>query len=102
MYDIRDEKRLKQTAKIIEGYGVRIQYSVFKCNLNKRELERLHWELSKILRKEDSLISIGLCESCTKMVRAKNKDRNEEDISTDLRYEIEPTFVPIEDVYFYN
>jgi CRISPR-associated protein Cas2 len=73
MYDIRDEKRLKQTAKIIEGYGVRIQYSVFKCNLNKRELERLHWELSKILRKEDSLISIGLCESCTKMVRAKNQ-----------------------------
>jgi CRISPR-associated protein Cas2 len=73
MYDIRDEKRLKQIAKIIEGYGVRIQYSVFKCNLNKRELERLHWELSKILRKEDSFITIGLCENCTKMVMVKNQ-----------------------------
>lgn len=40
-YNIRDEKRLRKVAKIMEGYGQRIQYSVFRLHHNERGLERL-------------------------------------------------------------
>ncbi|EMN95623.1 CRISPR-associated endoribonuclease Cas2-like protein, partial [Leptospira interrogans serovar Medanensis str. UT053] len=29
-YDIREPKRLRRVAKIMEGFGERIQYSVFR------------------------------------------------------------------------
>ncbi len=36
-YDITDEKRLRNVAKICEDYGVRVQYSVFECRLDEDE-----------------------------------------------------------------
>ena len=36
-YDVRDPKRLRKAAKHMEGYGERMQYSVFRCWLNPRE-----------------------------------------------------------------
>ena len=39
-YDVRDAKRLRKTAKHMEGYGERMQYSVFRCWLTPREMER--------------------------------------------------------------
>src|SRR5437868_2121575 len=42
-YDVRDPKRLRKAAKHMEGYGERIQYSVFRCWLNPRGMERLRW-----------------------------------------------------------
>ncbi len=35
VYDIRDAKRLKKLAELMEYYGVRVQKSVFECNLNE-------------------------------------------------------------------
>lgn len=70
-YDIRDPKRLSQTAHQLEGYGARIQYSVFRCRLTVRQLERLQWELTPILAPEDDLLIIGLCSSCASRVRKK-------------------------------
>ncbi len=49
-YDVRDEKRLRQCAKHMEGYGHRIQYSMFRCWMTAREVERLRWELTKMYR----------------------------------------------------
>ena len=37
-YDVRDPKRLRKTAKHMEGYGERMQYSVFRCWLTPRQL----------------------------------------------------------------
>jgi len=59
-YDIRDPKRLSQTARHLEGYGARVQYSLFRCRLTVRQLERLQWELTPILAPEDDLLIIGL------------------------------------------
>ncbi|MFH1421576.1 MAG: CRISPR-associated endonuclease Cas2 [Planctomycetota bacterium] len=73
-YDVRDQKRLRHTAKHLEGYGTRLQYSVFRCRLTMRQLERLQWELTCILKPEDSLITVGLCETCIKRIRKKNSD----------------------------
>lgn len=63
-YDVRNPKRLRQTAKKLEGYGQRIQYSIFRCRLDNETLEKLHWELNQILETEDDLLVIPLCECC--------------------------------------
>lgn len=64
-YDVRDEKRLRRTAKKLEGYGERLQDSVFRCKLSARQLERLRWELARILDVEDSLLVVPLCDGCS-------------------------------------
>ncbi len=71
-YDVRDRKRLRRTAKHLEGYGSRLQYSLFKCCLSNRGVERLRWELTRILAPEDSIMIIGLCPICAGRVRERN------------------------------
>lgn len=71
-YDVRDDKRLRRVAKHMEGYGERIQYSVFRCRLTKRGLERLKWELTKIMDKEDDLLIIGLCANCAEKIHRRS------------------------------
>ena len=63
-YDVRDPKRLRQVAKKLEGYGTRVQYSVFRCRLDRITLEKLHWELNQIMKEEDDLLVIPLCGEC--------------------------------------
>lgn len=71
-YDIRDEKRLRRVARILAGHGVRLQYSVFRCRLSARSLERLRWELAKVILKEDDLLVVGLCERCVEKLKTHN------------------------------
>ncbi len=48
-YDISDPKRLKKVADIMEGFGYRIQYSVFLCALSPTEVQKLKLTLSKVI-----------------------------------------------------
>ena len=64
-YDVRDTKRLRRTAKILEGYGERIQFSIFRVRVNKEKLEKIRWELSEVLSDVDDLLIIPLCERCS-------------------------------------
>jgi CRISPR-associated protein Cas2 len=73
-YDVRDEKRLLLTAKLLKGYGSRIQFSVFRCRLSKRQVERLKWDLTKIMAKEDDLLIIGICHKCSSRIQRRNVD----------------------------
>jgi CRISPR-associated protein Cas2 len=59
-YDVRDPKRLRRVAKLLEGYGTRVQYSIFRCRLDHLSLEKLHWELNQIMESEDDLLVIPL------------------------------------------
>ncbi len=68
-YDVHDEKRLKQVARLLEGRGERLQFSVFRCFLNKRELQRLRWELSRIMDPSDDLLVVRLCPGCVANIR---------------------------------
>ncbi len=68
-YDVRDPVRLRRTAKHLQGYGVRVQYSLFRCQLSKRQVERLCWELNNMMHEEDDLLVIGLCSRCTANVK---------------------------------
>jgi CRISPR-associated protein Cas2 len=64
-YDIRNPKRLRKAAKHIEGYGTRMQYSVFRCWLSPPQMQRLKWELTeKIVKPEDDVMFIPLCSRC--------------------------------------
>lgn len=71
-YDIRDPKRLRLTAKKLGGYGDRIQYSLFRCRLAEKEVERLRWELKKIVCAEDDVMMVGLCADCARTARRKS------------------------------
>jgi CRISPR-associated protein Cas2 len=63
-YDVRDDKRLRRCARHMEGYGHRVQYSVFRCWMTRREVERLRWELTEMLDREDEVLLIPLCGVC--------------------------------------
>lgn len=48
--------RLRQVAKICEGHGQRVQFSVFECTVNDAQLEVLRLRLRKaIVESEDNL-----------------------------------------------
>jgi CRISPR-associated protein Cas2 len=67
-YDVRDSKRLRRVAKKLEAYGTRMQFSVFRCRLDEKALEKLHWELNQLMTDEDDLLVIPLCECCAAKV----------------------------------
>jgi CRISPR-associated protein Cas2 len=67
-YDVRDPKRLRQVAKLLEGYGTRIQYSIFRCRLDRLALEKLHWELQQVMSAEDDLLVMPICAKCASRV----------------------------------
>jgi CRISPR-associated protein Cas2 len=63
-YDVRDEKRLRKAAKHLEGYGTRVQYSIFRCWLSPEQMQRLKWELTEKLTTDDDVLFIPLCSRC--------------------------------------
>ena len=73
-YDIREPKRWRKAYKILRGYGRPLQYSIFRCKLGTVEIERLRWELEKVLDAEDALMFIGLCSGCVERIIARNRE----------------------------
>lgn len=72
-YDIRDPKRWRKAYNLLQGYGERTQYSIFRCWLSMRSREKLRWELEKILAPEDSLLLIRLSHQCVAGIPAYNR-----------------------------
>lgn len=60
-YDIADPKRLRKVAKICEGFGVRLQFSVFECLLDGLGFQRIHNQLfTAIKHTEDQVLFVSL------------------------------------------
>ena len=54
--DRAGERRLRRVARICEGFGQRVQNSVFECTLSEAQLEQLIHRLEKAIdADEDSL-----------------------------------------------
>jgi len=68
-YDVHDPKRLRKAAKKCEGYGERLQHSVFRLWLTRTEMEQMRWELTEILEPEDDVLVIPLCSTCVAGVK---------------------------------
>ncbi len=73
-YDVRDPERLRRAARHMEGYGERMQYSVFRVWLTARAAERLRWELTELLCPEDDVLMIPLCASCVTGIRGTHTE----------------------------
>ncbi|MGQ9723655.1 MAG: CRISPR-associated endonuclease Cas2 [Candidatus Jordarchaeum sp.] len=66
-YDITDTKRLRNTAKVLESYGIRVQKSFFQCKIEKNKLEELINRLLQVINiKKDFLYIYPLCEDCNR------------------------------------
>ncbi len=65
-YDIAVDKRRTKIAKLLEGFGQRVQYSVFECDLTTKQYAELRRKLHKILKpaEADNLRTYKLCASC--------------------------------------
>jgi CRISPR-associated protein Cas2 len=72
-YDIRHPKRWRNVYRQLQGRGERIQYSLFRARLTRRQVEELRWELERLLAKEDDLMFVHLCPQCAERVRQRGK-----------------------------
>ena len=67
-YDVRDDARRRRAARILEGHGDRVQFSVFRVHCTPRQLLRLQWELSRALEREDNLLVIPVPDSVARRI----------------------------------
>jgi len=60
-YDVSEPKRLRRVHKLMKGYGIPLQYSVFQCDLSQSErillIEAL---MPTINHREDQVMLINL------------------------------------------
>lgn len=60
-YDVCDPKRLRKVHKLMCGYGEHLQLSVFRCELNKRELVELRARLSTLINhQQDQVLFVDI------------------------------------------
>lgn len=60
-YDISCPKRLRRVYRLMRGWGDHIQLSVFRCELNARELVELRMRLNAIISTvEDQVLFIDV------------------------------------------
>ncbi|MCQ2402099.1 MAG: CRISPR-associated endonuclease Cas2 [Lentisphaeria bacterium] len=55
-YDVTDDKRRSRIAKLMLGYGERIQQSVFCCQLNPREMLHLKEDIKQLIHPDDDQV----------------------------------------------
>jgi CRISPR-associated protein Cas2 len=71
-YDIREPARWREVYKIVRGRGRRVQYSIYRARLDDLQVERLRWELARVMAVEDSLLIVDLCPTCAANVISRN------------------------------
>ncbi len=60
-YDVCHPKRLRKVFKLMKGYGVHIQLSVFRCELDLRELVELRARLAdEIDHHQDQVLFVDI------------------------------------------
>jgi CRISPR-associated protein Cas2 len=55
VYDIADDRRRQKLATFLEGYGRRVQESVFECFLSLEEMKGLHEKVRTRVKPEDNV-----------------------------------------------
>ncbi len=82
-YDISDDGRRREVQRTLKGYGKRVQYSVFDCNISDLQYRRLRDEiLSRIDKDSDSVRFYPICNACA----GKIEYRGAGNISEDERF----------------
>ena len=55
IYDITEDKPRIKFSKLLSSYGIRVQKSAFEACLNKKQYEKLVFELDRYVGREDSI-----------------------------------------------
>lgn len=64
-YDIPDNDRRTRVSKTLEGFGRRVQRSVFECDLTVKQYARLRRRLARLVKPEEDLVRFyTLCAGC--------------------------------------
>ena len=64
-YDIPDNSRRTKVGKVLEGFGARVQKSVFECDLTAAQQQKLKQRLGRLIDEgEDSVRYYVLCAQC--------------------------------------
>jgi CRISPR-associated protein Cas2 len=57
-YDTPSQRRRRKFAQLLEGYGLRVQWSVFECELRSEQLQHLRQRLERLIVKEKDSVRI--------------------------------------------
>lgn len=79
-YDITDDKRRRKISKILGGYGFRVQYSVYECELDVRKIADLRKRLKPLVKSGvgESVRFYLLCADCAKRVKVLGTETAQE------------------------
>ena len=74
-YDIPDDRRRNKLAKVLKGYGTRVQHSVVEAHLNNTQFEELKHAVNGIIDpSQDSVHYYTLCSDCTDRIEESTDD----------------------------
>ena len=55
-YDTPSDRRRRKFAKLLKGYGLRVQWSVFECELRGDQLQQLRQRLEQLIVAEQDSV----------------------------------------------
>lgn len=73
-YDIPDDRRRTQLFKVMKGFGIHTQFSLFECTLDEKEFLRMVRKIESVIdKKEDDIKIYNLCKGCVQKVENYGK-----------------------------
>lgn len=70
-YDVRDDKRRTKVVKVLEHYGIRVNFSVFECVMTLSQYKLMKDKLREVSdAKEDHILIYPLCIDCFSKIEA--------------------------------
>lgn len=68
VYDVSNSQQRHTIHTILKDHGQQVQYSVFECELNKRQLQKLREQLCEAIADDDSIRWYPLCRWCVSRI----------------------------------
>lgn len=66
-YDIAAPKRLRLVARTCQDYGVRVEKSVFECDLDEADFTAFWQQLNELIDpEEDTVVAYQICRACVR------------------------------------
>lgn len=70
-YDIRHPRRLRRVAKACEDFGIRVEYSVFECDLSEALFADLWSRIqAEVDHDEDAVLAYRICGACVSRIES--------------------------------
>jgi len=75
VYDISNDKRRTKLHNVLLDYGTPVQYSVFECHLDDKNLVKLKKAVARVVRKRrDNVRYYYLCADCEKKIESSRAE----------------------------